>query len=178
MEPSRFSFDLLAWRPVRALVASRGFPLTLQVIALAAVVFLVVNGLGRGLGMRADELMTFRKTNLTTLVVWGLWWPGMIAMALLLGRAWCTVCPMELVNRVDDATGRSGQPLGKSARVRSALSISADHPGRPGLALNSRALLWLTGRRCAGQVHRLGSSGRGDQKMEAHRCIDATSATS
>jgi hypothetical protein len=50
--------------------------------------------------MKGDELMTLRKTNLTTLFVWGLWWPGMIALALALGRAWCTVCPMELVNRI------------------------------------------------------------------------------
>lgn len=57
-------------------------------------------------GASAAELKTLRKTNLTTLVVWGLWWPGMIAAALLLGRAWCTVCPMELVNRLGAAAGR------------------------------------------------------------------------
>ncbi|MBM3319179.1 MAG: hypothetical protein FJY73_00685 [Candidatus Eisenbacteria bacterium] len=52
--------------------------------------------------------MVLRKTNLTTLFVWGLWWPGMIAAALAFGRVWCTVCPMELANRAGDALARLG----------------------------------------------------------------------
>ncbi|NUM37375.1 MAG: 4Fe-4S binding protein [Candidatus Brocadiae bacterium] len=50
--------------------------------------------------------MTLRKTNLTTLFVWGIWWPGMIFVALVFGHAWCMVCPMELVNRLSDALAR------------------------------------------------------------------------
>jgi len=88
---------------------------------LAVMVLLVVNGLGQGPGMGADELMTFRKTNLTTLVVWGLWWPAMIVVALAFGRAWCTICPMELANRLGDAVARKfGWPrarLGKLLRA-------------------------------------------------------------
>jgi len=121
MKSSRVRWDLLAWRPVRAIVASPLFPVTLQILTLVAVVLLVINGLGLGLGMSADELKSFRKTNLTTLVVWGLWWPGMIAVVLAFGRAWCTVCPMELINRVGDAIARKvGWPrarLGKLLRA-------------------------------------------------------------
>ena len=121
MRRRNFSFDLLATWPARAILRSPLFPVVLQVGALAVVLLLAVNGLGFGLGMSAEELMTFRKTNLTTLVVWGLWWPGMIAVALTLGRAWCTVCPMELVNRVGDAVARKvGWPrarLGKLLRA-------------------------------------------------------------
>ncbi|MBW2703758.1 MAG: hypothetical protein JRF33_23310, partial [Deltaproteobacteria bacterium] len=69
MKSSRIKFDLLAWKPLRAIVASSLFPVGLQVMMLAVMVLLVVNGLGQGPGMGADELMTFRKTNLTTLVV-------------------------------------------------------------------------------------------------------------
>ena len=120
MKSSRVSFDLLAWRPVRAIVTSSAFPVTLQAVALAVVVLLASNGLGLGPGMSADELLTFRKTNLTTLVVWGLWCPGMIAVALAFGRAWCTVCPMELANRLGDGVARKiGLPrarLGKLLR--------------------------------------------------------------
>ena len=98
--------DLSALHPVRRVIASPAFPLALQVTALGAVAVLAVNGLGHGLDLAPAELKLFRKTNLTTLVVWGLWWPGMIAAALVLGRAWCTVCPMELVNRVGDGIAR------------------------------------------------------------------------
>jgi len=66
----------------------------------------MLNGFGIGPGLTANELLTLRKTNLTTLAIWGLWWPGMIAVALAFGRAWCTVCPMELVNRAGDALAR------------------------------------------------------------------------
>jgi polyferredoxin len=80
-----------------------------------------VNGWGVGADTPAAELRTLRKTNLTTLVVWGLWWPGMIAAALVLGRAWCTVCPMELVNRIGDALGKrlpiARLPLGRALRA-------------------------------------------------------------
>jgi ferredoxin len=53
-----------------------------------------------------DFYVTFRKTNVTTLVVWGLWWPGMILGVILLGRLWCTVCPMELVSNISRRAAR------------------------------------------------------------------------
>jgi len=118
---SQVKIDLLAWRPLRHVILWAGFPILLQAAALAAVVTLVGVGLGIGPGLKADELMTLRKTNLTTLVVWGLWWPSMIAVAIAFGRAWCTVCPMELVNRLGDGMARRvGWPrarLGKFLRA-------------------------------------------------------------
>jgi len=98
--------NLLAWKPVRLFVTSPWFPVGLQAATLAAVVGLVVNGWGVGLDKNPDELLLFRKTHLTTLMVWGLWWPGLIALTLVFGRVWCTICPMELVNRVGDAIAR------------------------------------------------------------------------
>ncbi len=121
MKSSRVRLDFLAWRPLRTIVASPAFPVTLQILMVVVVVLLVMNGLGLGLDMSAEELKSFRKTNLTTLVVWGLWWPGMIVIALAFGRAWCTVCPMELINRAGDAIARKvGWPrarLGKFLRA-------------------------------------------------------------
>jgi len=95
--------DFLKWRFVRTIAMLGFFPIILQLAALAAVIWIATIGLGIGVGMTGDELMILRKTNLATLFVWGLWWPGMIAMALALGRVWCTVCPMELVNRLGHA---------------------------------------------------------------------------
>ena len=120
-QSNNFALDVLPFRPLRRMVMSPVFPVLFQVLLLGAVVLLTVNGLGWGLGMNAADLKTFRKTNLTTLVVWGLWWPGMIAVAISFGRAWCTVCPMELVNRVGDGVARKLRlpraRLGKLARA-------------------------------------------------------------
>ena len=120
-KPSQVKLDFLAWKPVRVMVVWAGFPVLLQAAALTVVVWLAFNGLGVGKGRTAEELMTLRKTNLTTLVVWGLWWPGMIAVALAFGHAWCTVCPMELVDRMGHALARRmGWPrarLGKFLRA-------------------------------------------------------------
>jgi len=118
---SHMKIDLLAGRPVRRMLGSPIFPVVFQVIALIGFLWLAFNGFGVGSGMRSDQLLTLRKTNLTTLAIWGLWWPAMIAMALAFGRAWCTVCPMEMVNRIGDAVARRiGWPrarLGKFLRA-------------------------------------------------------------
>jgi polyferredoxin len=98
--------NLLGSPLARRLLGSPWFPLGLQLAALAALGWLAHAGWGVGRGLTADKLLVLRKTNLATLVVWGLWWPGMVAVAVVLGRAWCTVCPLELVNRAGDALAR------------------------------------------------------------------------
>lgn len=114
---SQVNFDVLAWAPLRRALLRPGFPFLLQIGALGILLVLVAVGFGGGVGVSARDLMILRKTNLTTLVVWGLWWPGMIAVALAFGRAWCMACPMELVNRISDTIARkTGLPrmkLGK-----------------------------------------------------------------
>jgi polyferredoxin len=121
MNKSYMKFDALTGKPVRRILESPMFPVVFQSIALIGVLWLAFNGLGVGSGMGSAELRTLRKTNLTTLAIWGLWWPAMIAMALAFGRAWCTVCPMEMVNRAGDAVARRiGWPrarLGKFLRA-------------------------------------------------------------
>ncbi len=118
MKPrNNFFFDGLAFSSVRWILRNPVFPVLLQAMALAAVLVLAFNGLSIGTDRTQDEIMTLRKTNLTTLFVWGLWWPGLIAVTLVFGRLWCTVCPMEMVNRFADiCAGRLGLPrirLGK-----------------------------------------------------------------
>jgi polyferredoxin len=55
-----------------------------------------------GLDGPAAELRGLGKANLGTLLLWGIWWPAMVVGAILVGRGWCTVCPLELVNRAGD----------------------------------------------------------------------------
>jgi polyferredoxin len=110
--------DVLAWRPAKRLVRWSLFPVVFQVLALWVFFAVIWNGWGLGMGMAVDEVMIFRKTNLTTLVVWGLWWPAMIGIVLLFGRVWCTVCPMELLNRIgDSAARRLGLPKARLHRI-------------------------------------------------------------
>ncbi len=113
----QFIWDVLSRAPARKLIEQASFPLALQIMALAGVGILAVNGWGIGLSESPQELMTLRKTNLTTLFIWGFWWPGMIALALVGGRLWCTICPMELVSRLGDAVARRiGWPRARLGR--------------------------------------------------------------
>jgi polyferredoxin len=118
IESSRVSFDVLQTPPGRVLLRSVWFPVALQALTLVGMGVLVAVGFGVGWDATAAELMTLRKTNLTTLVVWGLWWPGLVVVTIVFGRLWCTVCPMELVHRIADAAARTaGWPRAKLGRV-------------------------------------------------------------
>lgn len=97
--------DLLHFRAVRNLVLWSGFRYTLQSIALvvlAALAFMAWDAHAPA-GVNAK---LFAKSNLVTLMVWGLWWPVMVWTAVLFGRVWCMVCPLELVANVSERVGR------------------------------------------------------------------------
>ena len=101
-----FRLDLLRGPAARLLLRQPWFPVAFQALGLLGLGFLAFNGWGVGEAETPARLLVLRKTNLTTLVVWGLWWPAMIGLALALGRAWCTVCPMELASRLGHGLGR------------------------------------------------------------------------
>jgi polyferredoxin len=104
--PSRADgMDLLRLRIVRALILWRGFPYVFQAALLAVFVTLAVMswGIYAPDGVNAK---LFAKTNLATLLIWGVWWPAMVWIAVLLGRAWCMVCPLELVSNVGERLAR------------------------------------------------------------------------
>ena len=107
MAEQRFRLDALRVGPMLAVVRWVGFPYVFQAAALAVVVGLIANGWGVGLGRDGDFLKILRKTNATTLMVWGLWWPAMVIVVVSLGRAWCTACPMELVSNLAHRAGRA-----------------------------------------------------------------------
>jgi polyferredoxin len=82
---------------MRKALKSAWFPLVPQLAMLIVLGLLIAGGLGvstpdAGL---AKEL---RNTNLANLIVWSYWWPLIIIAAIVLGRVWCTVCPIELLS--------------------------------------------------------------------------------
>jgi len=117
-QEKRFVCDLLRPGILRSLFLGRLFPYVFQGGVLVVLVVLVINGWGIGTGYSSSFLKILRKTNTTTLVIWGLWWPCMVLGAILLGRAWCTICPLELVNNVAHRLGlRLGTARFKLGRV-------------------------------------------------------------
>jgi ferredoxin len=96
--------NLLNVRWIRGCLGSRWFPILPQLIMLVVFGLLVMGGIG----VNTDDASfaeVLRNTNLANLVVWSYWWPLIIIAAILLGRAWCMVCPIELVTSL---AGRFG----------------------------------------------------------------------
>jgi len=89
---------------IARVIRSNWFPLVLQVLMFLAFGAIVWGGWGI-----TSEDATFakilRNTNLSNLLVWSYWWPMIVVCAILLGRVWCTVCPMELVSYLASRVG-------------------------------------------------------------------------
>ncbi len=111
--------DLMRVRPLRALLLWGGFPVLIQLPLLVLLVGLAVNGWGDAAPDGVPAKL-FAKNHLTNLMIWGLWWPSMIWLAVLGGRIWCAVCPLELVANVTERLGRRlglpQRPLGRWLR--------------------------------------------------------------
>jgi polyferredoxin len=88
--------NLLRNRCIGRLLKAKWFPAAAQLLLLAVFLLLVLGGLGV---TTADPDLTryLRYTNLANLIVWSYWWPVIIIAAVLFGRVWCTVCPMEFL---------------------------------------------------------------------------------
>lgn len=76
------------------LVTNPLFPLLLQTAALGVFLFLVLAGWGRhGIaGVKVEGPLIY--TNLATLGFWVVWMMGLVLLLPLIGRLWCTVCPV------------------------------------------------------------------------------------
>ena len=100
-----FHIDLLQFGPLKSMMLWSGFPYLFQLVTLVLFVgFAVVAwGLFPPDGV-ADKL--FAKTNLVNLVIWGLWWPAMVVTAVMFGRVWCMICPLELVANLCQGVAR------------------------------------------------------------------------
>ncbi|MCK4629411.1 MAG: 4Fe-4S binding protein, partial [Sedimentisphaerales bacterium] len=96
--------NLLNVKLVRNLLASRWFPFVPQVMILIAFGLIIAGGWGVSTS-DAALAKVLRNTNLSNLLVWSYWWPVIIVIAILTGRVWCTVCPMELVSTLATRIG-------------------------------------------------------------------------
>ncbi|MDH4195929.1 MAG: 4Fe-4S binding protein [Candidatus Aminicenantes bacterium] len=96
--------DLLRFRVFGRLAASRSYPLIAQVIMLLGFGLVIAGGLAAP-HVPAKMTGILRNTNLAALIVWSLWWPLVIISAAVVGRVWCQVCPMELVNSLVSRIG-------------------------------------------------------------------------
>lgn len=109
-----------------SLLRWRWFPYVFQALSLAVVVTLAWLGLRSIVPEGVDDKLV-AKGSLVTLLVWGLWWPAMVWSAVILGRAWCTVCPLELVSNMSERLGRrfgiGGRTMGRWLRGGSLVLI-------------------------------------------------------
>jgi hypothetical protein len=98
-------FDLLRLGPIRSFILWRGFPYLFQALMLLFFLALAFIAWGHDAPVGVNGKL-YAKTNLTTLLIWGVWWPAMIWIAVLFGRAWCMICPLELVSNLSERLGR------------------------------------------------------------------------
>ncbi len=110
-------FDLMTRPGVAAIVRATHFPLAVQWPLLLVFLALIVAGWGLFTPQGVNDKL-YARSNFVTLVIWGIWWPLMVWGAFWLGRAWCLVCPLELVNDLGERaalrTGRSARSLPRS----------------------------------------------------------------
>ncbi|NOX55838.1 MAG: 4Fe-4S binding protein [Planctomycetes bacterium] len=116
---SAHGWNLIRRPFVKALLLWWGFPYVFQVVFLLGYVGFA--GFGWFLSVpegTPDKL--YAKTNIVNLLIWGLWWPVMVWVAVLFGRIWCAICPLELVSngaeRLARRLGIKQRPLGRWLR--------------------------------------------------------------
>ena len=96
-------------RIINRLFRSTWFPLSIQLIMLAAFLLLIIGGFLANTGDMAFAKV-LRNTNLANLIVWSYWWPLIILSAVFLGRVWCALCPMELLTSLASRIGLRRRP--------------------------------------------------------------------
>ena len=81
-------FNLVRIPGVKPLLVSRWPQLILRAVALGGFVFAILTGLlGTPVGNR----------NFSIVVIWIAWWAALILLAVpLLGRGWCSICPIPM----------------------------------------------------------------------------------
>ncbi len=101
--------DLFKIQLIKTLYKNRLFPIAAQAVLILFLGAIVYGGLGVS-SDDADFLLTLRNTNLSNLLVWSYWWPIIIIIAVLFGRHWCTVCPVEAVTSIASKLGLKKKP--------------------------------------------------------------------
>lgn len=95
--------DLLKFRLFRTIAKSKYYPIVPQLIFLAIFVALVIGSITVGSESKIAPFIS--STNLANQIVWNIWWPVTLIVAMIAGRLWCSVCPLELVNSLGSKIG-------------------------------------------------------------------------
>ncbi len=99
---------------MNALFRHKAFPLIAQILML--LIFAGLLSLSLGVAPDSAEMVKIlRNTNLSNLTVWAYWWSLIIIIAVIFGRWWCTICPLELINSLTAVIGLKRKP-GKLVR--------------------------------------------------------------
>ncbi len=94
---------------INKLFKNRYFLPVIQFITLTVFVLLIYGAIGITT-QDPDFAKILRNTNLSNLIVWSYWWPIIIATAILFGRFWCSICPMELITSFAGKIGLKRKP--------------------------------------------------------------------
>ncbi len=81
---------------INQLFKKKYFLASLQFATLLVFILLIYGAIGVTTNNK-DFALVLRNTNLSNLIVWSYWWPFIIVTAIILGRFWCSICPMELI---------------------------------------------------------------------------------
>lgn len=77
---------------VKSILKNRKFPALMQIIGLVLFLGLSVFGF-----WGATE--AYRYTNITSFLVWCVWWPVLMIVVFLSSRLWCSICPLRYINQ-------------------------------------------------------------------------------
>ncbi len=94
---------------INKLFKNRYFLTIIQFLTLTVFVLLIYGAIGVTT-KDSDFAKILRNTNLSNLIVWSYWWPLIILTAILFGRFWCSICPMELITSFFGKIGLRKKP--------------------------------------------------------------------
>ena len=95
--------NLLKFKPFKLIAKSKLFPIFPQLITLSVYVILFAGSIGVGYENKIAPYIA--NTNLANQVVWNIWWPITLVIAIIAGRLWCSICPLELINSLGSRIG-------------------------------------------------------------------------
>ncbi len=94
---------------INKIFKNRFFLTTMQFIALFIFVLIIYGAIGITTNDKSFAKI-LRNTNLSNLFVWSYWWPLIIATAIIFGRFWCSICPMEMITSLFGKIGLKRKP--------------------------------------------------------------------
>jgi DNA-binding NtrC family response regulator/NAD-dependent dihydropyrimidine dehydrogenase PreA subunit len=93
----KYTINLLQFDKIKAFFNSTKYPLGLQVVAAAAFIAIFLMAFT---GSQAPD------SNLSLILVWGIWEPLLFISWFIGARIWCSVCPMGAVNDLLNRFGK------------------------------------------------------------------------